>query len=121
MTKNTYQKLSPQTQEEGLKIAKGIQRPAQSKEQTRLIAQGIQQGIDIYKKQQKEKARALDRKLKKVSNQKLQNTSTADPQVNEVEHIIIYRQHWLPWVLLVITWLAISVKLPQLSSPLLLQ
>ena len=50
MTKNTYQKLSPQTQEEGLKIAKGIQRPAQSKEQTRLIAQGIQQGIDIYKK-----------------------------------------------------------------------
>ena len=53
MTKNTYQKPSPQTQEEALRVAKGIQRPAQTKEQTKLIAQGIQKGIELYKKQQK--------------------------------------------------------------------
>ena len=48
MTKNSYQKPSQQTQEEALKIARGAQRPAQTKEQTRLIAQGIQKGIDLY-------------------------------------------------------------------------
>ncbi|HSN24293.1 MAG TPA: DUF2956 family protein, partial [Methylomicrobium sp.] len=59
-SKNSYQKPSQQTQEEALKIARGTQRPAQTKEQTRLIAQGIQKGIDLYKKQQKEKARDLN-------------------------------------------------------------
>jgi len=33
MTKNSYQKPSQQTQEEALKIARGNQRPAQTKEQ----------------------------------------------------------------------------------------
>jgi hypothetical protein len=40
-------KPSPQTQEKAMKLAKSIQRPAQTKEQTKLIAQGIQQGIDL--------------------------------------------------------------------------
>ena len=73
MTKNSYLKPSQQTQEEALKIARGTQRPAQTKEQTRLIAQGIQKGIELYKKQQKEKARDLNRKLKKISSQKEQS------------------------------------------------
>jgi hypothetical protein len=55
MTKNSYQKPSQQTQEEALKIARGIQRPAQTKEQTKLIAQGIQKGIDLYKNSKKKK------------------------------------------------------------------
>ncbi len=107
MTKNTYHKPSQQTQDEALKIAKGIQRPAQTKEQTKLIVQGIQKGIDLYKKQQKEKARELNRKLRKVNNQK--NTQIeSDNHDNEVEHIIIYRQHWLPWALLVATWIGVG-------------
>jgi hypothetical protein len=32
-----------------------LQKTAQTKEQTKLIAQGIQQGIDLYKRQQKGK------------------------------------------------------------------
>lgn len=107
MTKNTYQKPSQQTQDEALKIAKGIQRPAQTKEQTKLIAQGIQKGIDIYKKQQKEKARELNRKLKKVTHQKATYIES-DNHDNEVEHIIIYQQHWLPWVLLAATWIGVG-------------
>lgn len=106
MTKNRYQKPSPQTQEEALKIAKSIQRPAQTKEQTKLIAQGIQQGIDLYKKQQKEKARELNKRLKKLSSQKAQ-PSEFDGQ--EIHEHIVYRQHWLPWLLLLISWLGVGV------------
>ncbi len=106
MTKYTYQKPSPQTQEEALKLAKSIQRPAQTKEQSKLIAQGIQQGIDLYKKQQKEKARELNKRLKKTTKQKNEPVDS-----DELEHttIIIYRQHWLPWVLLTLSWLGIGV------------
>ncbi|MBL6987741.1 MAG: DUF2956 domain-containing protein [Methylobacter sp.] len=106
MTKNNYQKPSQQTQEEALKIARGTQRPAQTKEQTRLIAQGIQKGIDLYKKQQKEKARDLNRKLKKISNKKEQSTELDG---HEIQLEIVYRQHWLPWLLLTLTWLAIGI------------
>ncbi|AEG01725.1 hypothetical protein Metme_3354 [Methylomonas methanica MC09] len=101
-----YQKPSPQTQEDALKIAKSIQRPAQTKEQTKLIAHGIQQGIDLYKKQQKEKARELNKKLKKVTQQKPQPAAADD---REIETYIVYRQHWLPWTLLLLTWLGVGI------------
>ncbi|MEE7627140.1 DUF2956 domain-containing protein [Methylobacter sp. Wu8] len=104
MTKHSYQKPSQQTQEEALKIARGIQRPAQTKEQTKLIAQGIQKGIDLYKKQQKEKARDLNRKLKKISSQKAQSIESDDYEIQ-----IVYRQHWLPWSLLFLTWLGAGI------------
>ena len=106
MTKNSYQKPSQQTQEEALKIARGTQRPAQTKDQTRLIAQGIQKGIDLYKKQQKEKARDLNRKLKKISSQKKQSIDSDDRELLER---IVYRQHWLPWLLLLVTWLGVGI------------
>jgi hypothetical protein len=106
MTKNSFQKPSPQTQDEAMKIARGTQRPAQTKEQTKLIAQGIQKGIDLYKKQQKEKARDLNRKLKKVARQQEQSVESDD---GEVEESIVYRQHWLPWLLLALTWLGIGI------------
>ena len=105
MIKNSYQKPSQQTQEEALKIARGTQRPAQTKDQTRLIAQGIQKGIDLYKKQQKEKARDLSRKLKKTSGQKEQSIESGD----EIQEIVVYRQHWLPWLLLFLTWLGVGI------------
>lgn len=104
--KQTYQKPSPQTQEEALKIAKAIQRPAQTKEQTKLIAQGIQKGIDLYKKQQKEKARELSKRLKKASRQIEPSAAVELPQT---EAMIIYRQHWLPWLLLGLTWLGMGI------------
>ena len=106
MTKHSYQKPSQQTQEDALKIARGTQRPAQTKEQTKLIAQGIQKGIDLYKKQQKEKARDLNRKLKKISSQKGQSV---EPDDHEIQEIIVYRQHWLPWLLLFLTWLGVGI------------
>ncbi len=106
MTNKSQQRPSPQTQEEALKLAKGTQRPAQTKEQTKLIAQGIQKGIDLYKKQQKEKARALNKRLKKALSQKEGSTETNEP---DAEEIIIYRQHWLPWALLILSWVGMAV------------
>ena len=94
--------LSETTPDEAMRIARGTQRPGQAKEQTKLIAQGIQKGIEQYKKQQSAKARELDKKLKKVNQQ------LAPPEAREVEiqERVVYKQHWLPWVLLVLTWLA---------------
>jgi hypothetical protein len=107
ITKSSSQKPSPQTQEEALKIAKSIQRPAQTKEQTKLISQGIQQGIDLYKRQQKEKARELSKKRKKLANQK-ENTAEQEDD-SEGQEIIVYQQHWLPWLLLILTWLGFGI------------
>ena len=94
--------LSDVAQDEAKRIARGTQRPGQTKEQTKLIEQGIQKGIELYKKQQSAKARELDKKLKKVSQQ------TESPAVSEIEvrEKVIYKQHWLPWLLLVVSWLA---------------
>ena len=95
---------SDSSQVEATRIARGTQRPGQTKEQTKLIAQGIKKGIEQYKKQQNAKARELDKKLKKVS------LRHASPEVHEIEieEKLIYRQHWLPWLLLVLSWLAMA-------------
>jgi len=92
--------VSPETQDEALAIAKANQRPGQSKEQTRLIAQGIQKGIDQYKKKQKSKSRELDKKLKKAQQENVSENKV------EIKETVTYRQHWLPWLLLVLSWLA---------------
>lgn len=108
MSKNPYQKPSPETQEQASKIAKAIQRPAQTKEQTKLIAQGIQEGIERYKKQQKAKARELDKKRKKLVREKEQ-AAEHDDHDDDSETLIVYRQHWLPWTLLILTWAAMAI------------
>ena len=92
------------TPDEALRIARGRQRPGQTREQTKLIAQGIQEGIKQYRKQQSAKGRELDRKLKKVRQQ------VASPEVREIEvqEKVVYRQHWLPWALLVLSWLVMA-------------
>ena len=73
--------ISAETKEEALKIAKATQKPEQTKEQTRLIAMGIQKGIDQYKKQQKTKARDLDRRLKTIKRHR--DNETVVEKTNE--------------------------------------
>ena len=53
-------------QEEALRVARAVQKPGQTKEQTKLIAQGIAKGIEIYKKQQSAKARERDKQRKRA-------------------------------------------------------
>ncbi len=97
--RSTSQKPSPETREEARRIARSTQRPGQTKEQTKLITQGIEKGIDAYKRQQKAKARDLDRRLKTA---KTERPSQA-PAV-EVRETVRYKRDWRPWALLMLSW-----------------
>jgi len=85
-----------------MKIAKQRQRPGQSKEQTKLIADGIRKGIDDYKKQQKAKQRDNNRRIKK------NKTKNAEPTI-EQNVIVKSKQYRLPWVLLTLSWIFFSL------------
>ncbi|WP_417618038.1 DUF2956 domain-containing protein [Oceanisphaera sp.] len=97
---------SPQTQEEAERVARATQKPGQTKEQTRLIAQGIQKGIDEYKKQQKARARAAD-KAKKQRNREQQQLQ-ADEQEAQTPPPPTAGSSWLPWGLLVLSWIGFA-------------
>jgi len=90
-------KISKETQEQAMKVAKGTQRPNQTKEQTKLISQGIEKGIAEYKKQQNKKSRERD-KIRKV---KLKSKSD-NPEVVQTLKVESNR---LPWILLVVSWI----------------
>ena len=96
---------SPETREEAMKIARANQRPGQTKEQTKLIAQGIQKGIDQYKRQQKAKARELNKHRNRLSREK----SGDDKNERNTPGRVRYRHHWLPWLLLALTWISIAI------------
>ena len=106
MAKHTKRRqISDSIQADAMRIARGTQRPGQTKEQTKLIAQGIKKGIEQYKKQQSAKSRELDKKLKKTNQQ---SVATEKHKI-DIQEKMVYRQHWLPWVLLFLSWLAMSV------------
>ncbi len=97
--------LSEKSKDDAMKIARGTQKPGQTKEQTKLIAQGIQKGIEIYKKKQSEKARELDKKLNKVSALRASHETSTEQMVEPV----VVKDNKLPWVLLVLSWLGFVV------------
>ncbi|MFC5078399.1 hypothetical protein VTH8203_04107 [Vibrio thalassae] len=97
---------SLETQQEAMRIAKSTQKPGQTKEQTKLIAQGIEKGIAQYKKQQKDKKRQADKAQKKQKKDKQQQRENNDSQ----EHTLDMKtQHSeparLPWLLLILSWI----------------
>lgn len=94
--------ISPETKEAADKLARATQRPGQTKEQTKLIAQGIEKGIAQYKKQQKLKAREMDKRNKKAATKQAQEQHTPSQQV-------VIKQARLPWVLLMSSWLGFAV------------
>ena len=96
---------SKETEQAAIKAAKATQRPGQSKEQTKLIAQGIQKGIEHYKKQQKSKARDLNKKLKNVEKAQHQIQNPDQSQAETDQMAKSSKQTWLPWGLLAISWL----------------
>lgn len=98
---------SDQTQEEALKIARGTQKPGQTREQTKLIARGIQKGIEQYKKKHKEKMRHLDKKQKKHSNDVSSSATLLESAVEPTSVVI----RFLPWALLGISWLGFATYL----------
>jgi len=101
-------KVSKETQEQALKMAKGTQKKGQTKEHTKLISQGIEKGIAEYKKQQSQKARDKDKQHKQKV--KKQNKALEDNNEQKVTHPnansdIYLNKTTLPWSLLVISWI----------------
>ncbi|WOT05900.1 DUF2956 domain-containing protein [Shewanella youngdeokensis] len=97
------QPISSETKNDALKVAKSTQKPGQSKEQTKLIALGIEKGIAEYKKQQKNKARIRDKQKKqqarakaKASTNELNSAETSQQGTNMA---------YLPWGLLILSWI----------------
>lgn len=100
--------ISPETQQDAITVAKSIQKPGQTKEQTKLIAQGIEKGIALYKKQHKEKLREVD-KLRKKQTQKI-NQHRDEPAIESSSSSNkSTTSSTLPWILLICSWIGFGV------------
>ncbi|MCU7851670.1 MAG: DUF2956 domain-containing protein [Candidatus Thiodiazotropha sp. (ex Monitilora ramsayi)] len=108
---NRQDKPSEETVAEAIRIAKANQRPGQTKEQTKMIAQGIQKGIDQYKKQQKIKAREMDKRRKKNVPSDIDPSSQLNPKEKTTSPVDIQQHNKLPWVLLLVSWVVFAVYL----------
>lgn len=88
---------------EALKIANTIKTEGQIPVETKAIANGIQRGMEMFLRQQSEKTRELDKRVKKVKQ--LSNQLTQQKPVDEkTETINTPTQSRLPWVLLALSW-----------------
>ncbi|MEZ9040625.1 MULTISPECIES: DUF2956 domain-containing protein [unclassified Vibrio] len=117
--KNKTNTPSVESQQEALKIAKATQKPAQTKEQTKLIAQGIEKGIALYKKQQKERSRQADKAKKRVQKEKqtLQANQDQDQDQDQEQNVDLDNETTsnhaskLPWLLLFASWIGFAIYL----------
>lgn len=89
---------------EALKIANSQHVEGQTREQTRLIASGIQRGMEQFLRQQSEKARELDKRVKKVRRLAAPQQSEVAPDTGHVMQAP-QRMVWLPWGLLIASWI----------------
>lgn len=107
---------SAETTQEAMKLAKAIQKPNQTKEQTKLVAQGIEKGITLYKKQQKQKARDADKVRKRTQKQK-QAVKVDDTHDNHTEVDTATSPNKisviLPWILLFVSWVGFALYLQR--------
>ena len=94
---------SKETITEAEKLAKANQRPGQTKEQTKLIALGIQKGIEQYKKKNKIKSRELSKKLKTVKSKEERLVNESNSVLEDYTEITP-KNNKSPWVLLVVSW-----------------
>lgn|SRR5210317_1700004 len=97
-------KISNQARTEALKIARGTQRPGQKKEQTKLIARGIEKGIAEFRKREKAKARERDKLRKKALNKTDPNQPQAEQKEDGQAKKSVSWSVWVPWFLLLVSW-----------------
>ena len=102
-------KTSKEIQEQAIKVAKGTHKKGQSKEDTKLIAQGIEKGIAEYKKQQNKKSRERDKQRKQQL--KVQSTVTSQNSPQQGVARTTKNINKLPWALLIISWLGFYLYL----------
>ena len=96
---------SPETQNDALAMAKATQKPGQTKEQTKLIAAGIEKGIAEYKKREKAKARDRDKARKQRLKAKNQVNDIDDTEMDHNESSAqMTTMAWGLLGLLVLSW-----------------
>jgi len=98
-------KATSAIEKSAMDIAQGIQSPGQTKEQTRLVARGIEKGIAQYKKRHSAKERELDKALKRLERVAPEPHAPTDVPATQT---VRDKQHWLPWAMLILTWLGIA-------------
>ena len=96
-------KVSPEVEAQAIKMAKGTQKIGQTKEQTKLIAQGIEKGIAEYKKLQGKKLREIDKQRKQKVKQR-ENESIQTFEKTPINSPL----KPLPWILLLLSWLGFA-------------
>jgi hypothetical protein len=111
----TDAKISKETRIEALKIARATQKPGQRKEQTKLIARGIEKGVAEYRKREKIKARERDRLKKKEQKSEQQQPESA-AEVRQEKSTAGFA--WLPWLLLAASWVFFVIYLRFQRLPL---
>lgn len=87
---------------EALKIANSIKVDGQAKAETKAIASGIQRGMEQFLRQQSEKSRDLDKRVKKVKQ--LAANATQETSKFPVTANHTPQPARLPWILLAISW-----------------
>lgn len=104
--------ISTETQQEALAAAKATQKPGQTKEQTKLIAQGIEKGIAEYKKLQKAKARERDKFRKQQLKAKSRPAVEDEDGDTFTEHLApqgqFTRATWVAIALLLLSWIGFA-------------
>ncbi|WP_242414155.1 DUF2956 family protein [Salinivibrio sp. MA427] len=63
--------ISPETQQDAMRVAKATQKPGQTKAQTKLIAKGLKKGLPNIKRNKKQKhaSRIKHEKNNKINHQ----------------------------------------------------
>lgn len=93
---------------EALKIANSVKTEGQTTVETKVIANGIQRGMEMFLRQQSEKTRDLDKRVKKVKQLATQLTQEKSADVKEeIENTQTSPR--LPWVLLAVSWVIFVV------------
>src|SRR5688572_14020778 len=102
---------------EALKIANTIKTEGQTPVETKAIANGIQRGMEMFLRQQSEKTRELDKRVKKVKQLSNQLTQQK-PDAAKEETATIQSNPRLPWVLLMLSWglFLIAVRVITLTN-----
>lgn len=88
---------------EATKIANSIKIDGQTPAETKSIANGIQRGMEIFLRQQSEKTRELDKRVKKVKQLSNQLTQPKSEDSKEKASDTDTNPR-LPWVLLAVSW-----------------
>lgn len=103
---------SPETQNNALAMAKATQKPGQNKEQTKLIAAGIEKGIAEYKKREKAKARDRDKARKQQLKAKSNDRQIDDTDMHQGEsNSQMTAAAWSLLGLLLLSWAGFAVYL----------